>query len=278
MFFEMENLVTSQIEWDFEREERAVRFFENRIRNEIPAFNTQIYDPVEFKKVMTWIARYGLHLADKYNLKEIVYPRPEKGLLINGRTGRGKSTIAGLISVLFRNVNYEDKIPFYTLNEIDKAWGGNPKECESDFPAAFDSKQTVVIDDVGAEGMTKRFGNEPVFDFLIQHFYDSWKYRRKLIVMTSNLSTYDAPEMANNNKTYLGVYGERINSRGHEMFEIVRINGENDLRKNGKPEVIPNFQNEGNTEPSEDEIKARIEETKKYIRTRNINLQINETA
>lgn len=234
MLLTAENLLKQEVKRDAEREAKAITHYEKRIAEEIPAFNPKHFDPEEYKKVLTWIARYGLHLADKYNGKDEIYAKPEKGLLINGRTGRGKSTLAGIVSILF-NRRYEDRIQFYSLSEIDRAWAANPSKCEYDYSEAFDMTHPVIIDDVGAEGGMKHYGNEPVFKFLMPQLYDAWKYYGKLVIITSNLSTYDAPAMEKDTRTFLGVYGDRTNSRIHEMFEIVRINGNDDLRKIQQP-------------------------------------------
>lgn len=230
MIITAERLFKPEVKRNAEREAKAISHYEKRIANEAPSFNPKYFDPDEYKKVLTWIARYGLHVADKIDGKEEVYPKPERGLLINGRTGRGKSTLAGIISMLFSRY-YDDGIQFYSLSEIDRAWAMNPSKCEYDYSEVFDMTHPVIIDDVGAEGQIKHFGNEPVFTFLMPKLYDAWKYWGKLVIVTSNLSTYDAPEMAKDDRTFLGVYGDRTNSRIHEMFEIVRINGNEDLRK-----------------------------------------------
>lgn len=237
MFVTAQNILKTPVERNFEREQNAIEHYKKRIAKEVPAFNPEYFDPEEYNKVLTWLARYGLHVADSIEQREKIYPKPEKGLLINGRTGRGKSTVAALVSMMFNNY-YDYRIPFFSLGEIDKAWAASPSQCEYDYSDAFNASTSVIIDDVGAEGMMKHFGNEPVFNFLMQQLYNNWKYYGKSVIMTSNLSTYDAPEAAKDPRTFLGIYGERINSRIHEMFEIVRINGEEDLRKVAQEEGV----------------------------------------
>lgn len=230
MIVTAQNILKKEVKRNLEREAKAISYYEKRIAEEIPAFNPGFFDQQEYLKVLTWIARYGLHISDKYSQKEKIYAKPEKGLLINGRTGRGKSTLAGIVAMLF-NQGYDDGIQFYSLSEIDRAWASNPSRCEYDYSEVFDKSHTVIIDDIGAEGGMKHYGSEPVFKFLMPQLYDAWKYYGKLVIITSNLSTYDTPSMANDDRTFLGVYGDRTNSRIHEMFEIVRINGNEDLRK-----------------------------------------------
>ena len=211
---------------DETRERKMMELFRTFIAEHIPEFDPSLIDASEYDKILRWIAQYRMHQIHLQKEAEgIESPEcapPEKGLLFVGKTGRGKTTCARLIGGLFG-------FPFASMDQIDVAWSRNPDECERDFFDFFSSSKPVVLDDVGAESGQKRYGNESIVTSFLHRLYDNWRFCGKQIIMTSNLSTWDgAPD---NQATFLGKYGERIHSRMLEMFEVVKINGSVDLRK-----------------------------------------------
>lgn len=146
-------------------------------------------------------------------------PPPPKGLLLVGRAGRGKTFIASIISSLFH-------IPFYAAHEIDMAWGENPEYCRSVYPEVFSSTAPVILDDVGAEAGTKHYGNAAIFETLLYRLYENWKYHGKLVIITTNLSMNEKSE-----NSVKKSFGERLESRFCEMFEMARFVGSRDYRK-----------------------------------------------
>lgn len=250
MICSLENVIRSDRKpiRDTAREQNFVQKYKAFIAEHVPDFNPSLIDSVEYEKMLLWIARYRMYqiylrredegveyeeYCDRYKemRRAVRKPTPEenprcdppdKGLLFVGKTGRGKTTCARLVGALFN-------LPFATMDQIDIAWSRNPDECERDFFDFFSSSKPVVLDDVGAESGQKRYGNESIVTSFLHRLYDSWRFNGKQIIMTSNLSTWGgAPE---NQATFLGKYGERIHSRILEMFEVIKINGSVDLRK-----------------------------------------------
>jgi len=169
----------------------------------------------EPEKVLRFVAQYQM-------CRERKGPRPDKGLFMNGLPGRGKTFLASILSM-------ELKIQFYSMRQIDEKWGTSPEECQYDYKEAFDWQSSIIIDDVGAESGTKRYGNEPILQSLIYRLYENWRWHGKIIIMTSNLSTYDRDP--GDQRTIVGCLGGRIDSRFAEMFDTVRFVGKKDYRK-----------------------------------------------
>lgn len=201
-------------ERDIETENEYVKKFHKKLC-EFYKFRMDNVPPEELNKVLKFVAQYKMCCEKKG-------PCPERGLFINGFTGRGKTLMATILSM-------ELRIQFYTMRDIDEQWAINPENCQDEFDAAFGLFAPVIIDDVGAEAGTRRFGNEPVLQSLLYRLYDNWRWYGKLVIMTSNLSTYD--QSPSDERTILGNFGDRVDSRFIEMFEIVRFIGKQDFRK-----------------------------------------------
>ena len=237
-----------KIKRDIDRENRFMEKVRSYIEEHARGFDSTMIEKDEYDKIIRWIAQYKLFLNYQRREEEgIEYEEiceiskkkrkawrkptaeenppcspPKKGLLLVGKTGRGKTTAARIVGGFFN-------MPFASLDEIDVAWSRNPTKCEAEYAPYFLKASPVVIDDVGAETGQKRYGNESIVTSLLHRWYDDWRFNGKQIIMTSNLSTWDGA--LGNQATFLGKYGERIHSRILEMFEIVRINGSVDLRK-----------------------------------------------
>lgn len=201
-------------ERDSETEKVYAMKFLQKLR-EFYKFQTDNVPDVELSKVLRFVAQYQMCCEKKG-------PRPETGLFINGFTGRGKTLMATILSM-------ELHIQFYTMREIDEQWAINPERCQNEYSAAFGLQESVIIDDIGAEAGTRRFGNEPVLQSLLYRMYDNWRWFGKLVIATSNLSTCD--QYPSDERTILGNFGDRVDSRFGEMFEIVKFVGKQDFRK-----------------------------------------------
>ena len=161
------------------------------------------------QKCYLWMAQYLRHYENKG-------PQPEKGLLIIGTIGSGKTAMAKLMAAICG-------IKYYTMREIDKAHGRSPDECENRYSEAFDTSSPVIIDDVGAEAGMRYYGNPPVLEGLMLDLYENWKQAGKLAIVTTNLRTIKSP---NDPNTILNKMGPRIESRFHEMFSKVVFVGD----------------------------------------------------
>lgn len=167
--------------------------------------------PEAYQKIFQWIGQY---LASKEDPSKTL-TLPQKGLLIMGPPGRGKTVAARFVSHFCR-------IQFWTMKRIDEEWGINPEGCKSYFDNVFRNlDEPSIIDDLGAETMTKHFNIAPVHEFLLPFIYDRWTTYHKLFIVTTNLSMVSTDA----ERSIEGVYGPRIKSRFMEMFDVVKFEG-----------------------------------------------------
>lgn len=200
-----------------------LKFFQERF-----GFRTDNIDAKELAKVLRWVSHYRIYLLELQKNPDSAEHKakceshlPPKGLFIVGPAGRGKSTVASIIATCF---DFE----YFSIRRVDEEYTQNPDRCKQENAELWNYKSHVVLDDVGAEAAGKHYGRPPVTPLLLERLYDNWKWHSKLTICTSNLSTHAA---ADDPRTVLGSYGARIESRVHEMFEIVKFIGPKDLRK-----------------------------------------------
>ena len=158
-----------------------------------------------------WIGRLALSKE-----KPDEYEPPRKGLLICGPVGTGKTTLAKWIAYMFR-------IQFHTFQELDQAYGLDPKGFQYDYAHVLDQTTPVILDDLGAEAGFKHYGNEPVTRSLLLTLYQNWDFYGKLVVITTNMKTgenfQDSPDFITN------IFGERNQSRFQKMFTTIKVLG-----------------------------------------------------
>lgn len=147
----------------------------------------------------------------------------DKGLLLIGSTGVGKTVY---LNALRHFIAYLNRATFriYTGFEMERIYQMDKSSFEVGSLYSSIENKMFAIDDLGEEHATiKIYGSEVNVgvDTLTQRhqLYISKGY---LTFATSNLNA----EMIRKK------YGNRIESRVHEMFNIIVINGK-DLRKNG---------------------------------------------
>ena len=168
-------------------------------------------NPEAYQKIFQWIGQYVASKKDP----ERKLTLPQKGLLIMGPPGRGKTVAARFIS-------HFCQIQFWTMKRIDEEWGINPEGCKNYFDNDFrDLEAPSIIDDLGSEAMTQHFGVAPVHEFLLPFMYDRWTTYRKLFIVTTNLSLISTES----EYSIEGVYGPRVKSRFMEMFDVVKFQG-----------------------------------------------------
>lgn len=141
------------------------------------------------------------------------------GLMLYGRIGSGKTTLARaisqLIGILYDSAYSGDRKYVYRSSALDLS---KDVANEERF-ARIKMEEMLFIDDMGMEPSTvKVYGNEfsPVTE-LIYSRYDSLK----LTIVTSNLKGDE----------FMNRYGDRIGDRMLEMFETIEFNQTMSYRK-----------------------------------------------
>jgi AAA+ superfamily predicted ATPase len=144
-----------------------------------------------------------------------------KGILLMGSTGVGKTVYLNALSVFMGYSNtYRFKI--YTGFEMERVYMGEPSDQENFKLSTALQAKMFGIDDIGEEHASiKRYGTE------INVGIDTLTQRHQLCVnkgyVTFATTNLNADMIAKK-------YGSRIESRIHEMFNLIGVKGK-DLRK-----------------------------------------------
>lgn len=142
---------------------------------------------------------------------------PNKGLLVVGNIGCGKTTLMSI----FRDGPNPYRI--VSAREVSESWKKNgdiSKYCESLLP----NKLTVspfgplpigiCFDDLGIENKTKNYGDEAnAMEEVLLNWYDKKTFNK--VHITTNLTPEEIEQK----------YGKRVRSRMREMFNLVKFEG-----------------------------------------------------
>lgn len=135
----------------------------------------------------------------------------DKGLLLKGGYGVGKTSIMRTIRTIYPDL-FGLKSTIEIVNMYDQEGGSVIKR--------FSAKSDFCFDDLGSEKDGKYFGGQSnVMKEILEVRYFNYKKGKKTHV-TTNLSQDQISER----------YGERIESRLYEMFNVIVFNGD-DFRK-----------------------------------------------
>lgn len=208
MIFKLKDFNEIRAQEEKRDENREMEFARNLARKVTERGYDLNSSPESYKTIFRWIAQYCLSIHDN------ALP-PQKGLLICGNPGTGKTVAAKFIS-------HFCQIQMYTMKALDEEWAKGPEGCKYDYDMAFDWKSPVIIDDLGTEPRSKHYGTAPCVDYLLPKLYENWSYTGKPVVITTNLVLSDKPDMK---QSIFAVYGERIYSRFSEMFTTVTMTG-----------------------------------------------------
>jgi DNA replication protein DnaC len=141
------------------------------------------------------------------------YNKCAKGLLLIGKVGCGKTVAMKAMSRIVRHrmVN----VPELALRFASKGIEDILSDVDGLDPTIDSSrKNSIIIDDLGAEQTMKSYGSEFPIEELIMRRYVMWQNRGLLTSFATNMTGKDISER----------YGERILDRMCEMCERVVLN------------------------------------------------------
>ena len=154
-----------------------------------------------------------IDLAEELNCQTA--PSLDKGILLVGEYGIGKSFLLQKINQACQNLNFRNPIKGRYVSTISLV-----KDSHEDENMVYQSfvKGKLVLDDLGADHDTNFFGrngSELIGSILEQRYMNGLK--------TFASTNYNHGKLG-------GIYGKRLHSRFYEMFNIFELNGE-DLRR-----------------------------------------------
>jgi DNA replication protein DnaC len=177
----------------------------------------KIYSKTSFKtpelKIDNYFENTFWSLFDYFLLKSSFSGDLMKGVYLWGGLGTGKSTLMYFFSWFLYHYN-GNSFQVNTSSDIVNLYL-NPYYMATN--SAFFNKKIICIDDIGVESsVIKNYGNDlfPLADFL-ENRYSVYQKCRYLTHVTTNLSP----------KQFGIKYGERLESRFYDMFNIFELKG-----------------------------------------------------
>ena len=158
----------------------------------------------------------NIYFAQDGNLMRSKFPQYSinKGLLITGKCGTGKTLLLKIYQKIVRNLPLQ---AFQTVssNKVVRHYDESGSEALKTY-----IERKMMFDDFGSENKGKHYGkDEEVFKTILEERYNLFIDNGLKTYLTSNLSL-----------SHIGQrYGDRVNSRIHEMFNIIVLGG-NDRR------------------------------------------------
>ena len=169
------------------------------------------------KAFLSAIAAY-FYKDESFLTNPSVLNRPDfdKGLLISGSFGLGKSTIMEVMQNLGKgfkidNMNYKIRSCNSIVTQYETLDSRNP-QAEREFFRNLTKKNEIYFDDFGTEDIASRFGKKELMKSILEERYSS----RVKTHVTTNLTMQEISDR----------YGERVADRIPEMFNLIKIEGE----------------------------------------------------
>lgn len=204
-------VLTKQILWDL--------FIRNYAKNNGKLFS-KTPDSIENIKPLIYyfIGDFESFKACK-NVSDLSIPSLEKGLLIIGNYGNGKTTVMRALETSLKHSNVRFKT--YTTNEIVTMF----ESCKEPFEREEFHKQmqrgTINFDDVLTERVASNYGKSDLMKDILETRYD----KNKRTYLTLNYSD-EHPEDLKIGLEQLGIrYGSRVYDRLFSMFNIIEFKG-----------------------------------------------------
>jgi DNA replication protein DnaC len=154
-----------------------------------------------------------------------------KGLLLRGKVGSGKTLIMRGMTNLLKLFIYKDASNWVTIDtsfQIIESWKISEEFTISGFEVwdkSINGKQyslqsdIICIDDIGSESIASYYGNTVnIVGSLLMNRYSQFKEKKPVTFITHATSNLDL-------KNLNAFYGDRVYSRIREMFNDIRLPG-----------------------------------------------------
>lgn len=221
----------------YENFKAAYEFFQRKIFDE----TANNFEARKFARTLCayFLRKKGFLKSPLLNLKSA--PDINKGLMIIGTYGTGKTTILNTFYKMFRYATtnpievrdvhgriqllgrYKYNFGYHTANDLVKTFEGISVPEEKELFWKRHSTGMKYFDDVMTENTASNYGKTEIFKDILEMRYISGA--KTLISLNYAGSTVDETLEAISTK-----YGERVYDRLFEMFNIIELHGES-LRK-----------------------------------------------
>lgn len=205
-------------QWSYEQTKSYMAYRSSQVfqgKFELDEYNHVVYEMLlhYFSNSLQFVG-----IAESCGVKN---PSLEKGLLLTGVPGTGKTWLMRLFSRNQRQVFIIHNAKDISERYASSGWEGieefmSPaKNPINDYQAFLQPFSGLCVDDIGTEDIRQNFANRSnVIADIIQHRYDKG-YTGPLLHCTSNLK---ADQIA-------VAYGDRVASRMRERFNFIQIKG-----------------------------------------------------
>ena len=175
------------------------------IKNIEPVFHYFTRDFEKFKK--------------SERLSDASVPSLKKGLLIIGDFGNGKSTIMNVLEISLRETSMYFK--GYSANEVVLSFDAcNTPTEKTEFIKRY-SKGVLYFDDIKSERRTENYGNKELFREILENRYNN----AATTFITCNYKKGFEGDLKVALAEFGEKYGDRVNDRLYEMFNIIEFQG-----------------------------------------------------
>ena len=152
----------------------------------------------------------------------------DKGLLIVGSFGVGKTSIAKTIVSIIENLSlnhYSNPVRMHNSLQLVEEFESSPSECRNEIITKY-SKGFRIFDDVKNEREASNFGKVELFREILYKRCENKNYRT---ILLSNYDSEHPNDMAQAIDSF-GRYGDRVYGRLFESFNFIEFKGKS-MRK-----------------------------------------------
>lgn len=152
-------------------------------------------------------------------LSKLSLPDLNKGLLIIGDFGNGKSTIMNVLEASLKETSMYFK--GYSANEVVLSFDSCKEPLEKTTFIKRYSKGILYFDDIKSERKTENYGNKELFREILENRYNS----KSVTFITCNYKKGFEGDLDMALKEFSDKYGDRVYDRIYEMFNIIEFKG-----------------------------------------------------